>query len=108
MRTGEALASGPDAPTFDPIPVEDFDPVHILHWEKDIVWDQQDESEDQPPSPGSAWVVGNQEQLRLNANAAYQRPYMQQQQSVAILELLPPRPAGGRQSHVAVTCCSGS
>lgn len=95
LRSGEGLASGPNAPVLDPIPNTEFDLVHIVPWERDIIWDQQDESEDQPQAvEDNEWADFDKE-LGFDDTPMQQKSRTQQLTSVPVLEPLPSRPATG-------------
>ena len=95
LRSGEGLVSGPNAPVLDPIPDTEFDLVQIVPWERDIVWDQQDKSEDQPQAvEDNEWADFDKE-LGFDDTPMQQKSRTQQLTSVPVLEPLPSRPATG-------------
>lgn len=102
LQSGEGLAFDPNAPSFDPVPDTDFDPIHIVHWEQDIVWDQQDESADPPSAEPLVeeddWAEFDRD-LGYDNSARQQKNHARQVTSVPVLEPLPQRPTKGELCH---------
>lgn len=106
LQSGEGLVLGPGAPAFTPVPDTDFDPVHIVQWEHDIVWDQQDESPDVPvgaaPLAEDDWAEFDRE-LGYGSIATQRKLQARNTCRAAVLEALPHRPAKGN-----LPCVPGS
>ena len=44
MPSGLPLCQDPDQPTFHEVPEADLDSIHVIQWERDIIWDDPDDS----------------------------------------------------------------
>ena len=44
MPSGLPLCQDPDQPTFHEVPEADLDSIHVIQWERDIIWDDPNDS----------------------------------------------------------------
>ena len=44
MPSGLPLCQDPDQPTLHEVPEADLDSLHVIQWERDIIWDDPDDS----------------------------------------------------------------
>ena len=107
MPSGLPLCQDLDQSDVNEIPNADLDSIHVIQWERDIIWDDPDDSHDHPgelrgdSQNGAAAACQTDDwddldralEMDLDPSRAVSRVW---QQSSPVLEALPTRPAAGR------------
>ena len=118
MLSGLPLSQEGDDAAMVAIPEADLDPVHMIQWERDIFWDDADDSNDAPTSlrgdaqNGAAGAVDQDDwdDLDRALNMDLDSPKAQRhggqlhagQLQMPLLEPLPQRPKQG--TVIIITC----